>query len=164
MRRIDRETRSRLTAAFEGVNREFPGLFARMFGGGEARLELTGESALDGEFEIKARPPGKRQSPVRALSGGEKAAAALAFIIAVMRLNPPPFCLLDEVDAPLDDSRTERLAGILTDIGESVQCVVVTHNKGTMEAMGRLIGVTQEEPGVSRIVSVSVAEAARYAA
>ena len=133
-------------------------------GGGEARLEMSGESPLDAEFEIKARPPGKRQSPIRALSGGEKAAAALAFIIAVMKLNPPPFCLLDEVDAPLDDARTERLSRILEDVGGEVQCIVVTHNKGTMEAVNRLVGVTQEEPGVSKIVSVSVAEAARYAA
>ena len=164
MRRIDRETKSRLADAFEGVNREFPGLFTRMFGGGEARLEMIGDSPLDAEFEIRARPPGKRQGPVRSLSGGEKAAAALAFIIAVMKLNPPPFCLLDEVDAPLDDSRTERLARILEEVGSNVQCMVVTHNKGTMEAMSRLVGVTQEEPGVSKIVSVSVAEAARFAA
>ena len=164
MRQIDRETKARLAGAFEGVNREFPGLFSRMFGGGEARLEMSGDSPLDAEFEIKARPPGKRQSPVRALSGGEKAAAALAFIIAVLKLNPPPFCLLDEVDAPLDDSRTERLARILEEVSGEVQCLVVTHNRGTMEAMDRLVGVTQEEPGVSKIVTVSVAEAARYAA
>ena len=164
MRRIDRETKARLAEAFAGVNRAFPGLFAQMFGGGEARLEMSGDSPLDAEFEIKARPPGKRQSPIRALSGGEKAAAALAFIIAVMRLSPPPFCLLDEVDAPLDEARTERLAKILEEVGGEVQCIVVTHNRGTMEAMSRLVGVTQEEPGVSKIVSVSVAEAARFAA
>lgn len=161
--RIDDETRACLRGVYENVNGEFGGLFRKLFGGGEAELAMDGNSFLDARFEIRARPPGKRMFPVRMLSGGEKSATALAFIFALMRRTPPPFCVMDEADATLDDRRTGALVGLLREMSEHFQCLVVTHNKDTIEAARHLIGVTQEEKGVSKIVSVTREEAARAA-
>ena len=158
IQRIDRETQTKMRMIFDGVNQHFAPLFRRLFGGGEARLDMTGTGILDAVFELKVRPPGKRLIPIKMLSGGEKAAAALAFVFSILQLNPPPFCVLDEVDAPLDDRRAERFSEILKDVALTVQCLVVTHNKGTISTMPRLIGVTQEEPGVSKVVSVTMDE------
>ena len=163
IRRIDDETRTRLRDVYEAINREFAGLFRRLFGGGEAELSMRGDSFLESEFEIRARPPGKRMFPVRMLSGGEKTATALAFIFTLMRHTPPPFCIMDEVDATLDDSRADSFISLLREMSEHFQCIVVTHNKSTIEAAHNLIGVTQEEKGVSKVVTVTRAEAARAA-
>ena len=163
IRRIDGETRACLRDVYETVNREFGGLFRKLFGGGEAELAAEGNSLLDARFEIRARPPGKRMFPVRMLSGGEKSATALAFIFALMRRTPPPFCMMDEADATLDDRRTGAFVELLRDMSEHFQCLVVTHNKETVEAAHNLIGVTQEEKGVSKIVSVAREDAARAA-
>ena len=163
IKRIDGETKKRLSDAYEAINREFGILAKRFFGGGEASLEMTGNSVLESGFELKVRPPGKRISSIRMLSGGEKAAAAAAFVFAIIKLNPPPFCILDEVDAPLDDQRSQRFIDILQEITQTVQCLVVTHNKGTVSSIPSLIGVTQEEAGVSKIVSVSLSDALRNA-
>ncbi|MGI9297412.1 MAG: chromosome segregation protein SMC [Gammaproteobacteria bacterium] len=163
IRRIDDETRARLREVYEAINREFGGLFQRLFGGGEAELAMDGDSFLDAEFEIRARPPGKRMFPVRMLSGGEKSATALAFIFTLMRHTPPPFCIMDEVDATLDDARSDSFVALLGEMSQHFQCLVVTHNKNTIESARHLVGVTQEEKGVSKIVSVTRAEAARAA-
>ena len=161
IRRIDGETRTRLREVYEMINREFGGLFRKLFGGGEAELAMDGDSYLDAQFEIRARPPGKRMFPVRMLSGGEKSATALAFIFALMRHTPPPFCIMDEVDATLDDSRADLYIAMLREMSAHFQCMAITHNKSTVEAMSQLIGVTQEEKGVSKIVSVTRAEVLR---
>ena len=156
---LDEETRKRMTKMLESLNREFSALFNRFFKGGEARLEIDGDSILSAGFEIRARPPGKRLFSARALSGGEKAVTALAFIFSMLRLNPPPFCIMDEVDAPLDEMHTENFTALLKDMSAIFQCLVITHNKGTLEQLPHLIGVTQEERGISKVVSVSLAEA-----
>ena len=135
-----------------------------MFGGGHAFLELTGEDLLTTGVSIMARPPGKRVSSIHLLSGGEKALTAVAFVFAIFLLNPAPFCLLDEVDAPLDDANVVRFSSMVKDMSEDVQFVFVTHNKITMEMSHQLCGVTMREPGVSRLVSVDVEEAVQMAA
>ncbi len=135
-----------------------------MFGGGDARLELTGEEILDAGLHLTAHPPGKRNSSLALLSGGEKALTALALVFALFRLNPAPFCLLDEVDAPLDDTNTERLCRLVRRMSAQTQFIFITHNKITMEMAQQLVGVTMPEPGVSRVVAVDVAEAVRLAA
>ena len=163
IRRIDEETRACLREVYETVNREFGGLFRKLFGGGEAELAMDGSSFLDAQFEIRARPPGKRMFPVRLLSGGEKSATALAFIFALMRRTPPPFCVMDEADATLDDRRTGALVALLREMSAHFQCLVVTHNKDTIESVQHLIGVTQEEKGISKVVSVTREEAVRTA-
>ncbi len=159
--RIDNETKSRLKTIFDGINKNFPAIFKKFFGGGDAYLEISDGSILDANFEIKVRIPGKRQLSARMLSGGEKAASALAFIFSIIKLNPPPFCILDEVDAPLDDFRSQLFAQLLKEVAQDVQCIVVSHNKSTISTLPRLIGVTQQEAGVSKIVSVSLGEALR---
>ncbi|MDP6374851.1 MAG: chromosome segregation protein SMC [Pseudomonadales bacterium] len=164
IRKIDRETKTRFKATFERVNEELERLFPKMFGGGHAYLELTGEDLLDTGVTLMARPPGKRNSSIHLLSGGEKAMTAVALIFAIFHLNPSPVCLLDEVDAPLDDSNVQRFAELIREMSEDVQFVVITHNKITMEMADHLMGVTMHEPGVSRLVSVDVDEAARMAA
>ena len=138
-------------------------LYPRLFGGGHAYLELTGEDLLDTGVSIMARPPGKRVSNISLLSGGEKAMTAVALVFAIFQLNPAPFCLLDEVDAPLDEANIGRFTAMVKEMSEQVQFLFVTHNKGTMEAAQQLSGVTMREPGVSRLVSVDLAEAARLA-
>jgi len=164
IRRIDRETRARFKETFDAVNKGLGELFAKVFGGGHAYLELTGEDLLDTGVTLMARPPGKRNASIHLLSGGEKAMTAISLIFSIFQLNPSPVCLLDEVDAPLDDSNVVRFAGLIRDMSEGVQFLVITHNKLTMEMADQLMGVTMNEPGVSRLVSVDVEEAAEMAA
>jgi chromosome segregation protein len=163
IRKIDRETRGRFKDTFDRVNAGVQELYPRLFGGGHAYLELTGEDLLDTGVAIMARPPGKRVSNISLLSGGEKAMTAVALVFAIFRLNPAPFCLLDEVDAPLDEANVGRFTTMVGEMSEQVQFLFVTHNKATMEAANQLCGVTMREPGVSRLVSVDLAEAARLA-
>ncbi|GIX37494.1 MAG: chromosome partition protein Smc [Silanimonas sp.] len=163
IRRIDRETRGRFKETFDRVNAGVQELFPRLFGGGHAYLELTGEDLLDTGVAIMARPPGKRVSNITLLSGGEKALTAVSLVFAIFRLNPAPFCLLDEVDAPLDEANVGRFCAMVSEMSEKVQFLFVSHNKATMEAAKQLAGVTMREPGVSRLVSVDLAEATRLA-
>lgn len=161
--KIDRETRGRFKDTFDRVNAGVQEIYPRLFGGGHAYLELTGEDLLDTGVAIMARPPGKRVSNISLLSGGEKAMTAVALVFAIFQLNPAPFCLLDEVDAPLDEANVGRFTALVSEMSEKVQFLFVTHNKATMEAAQQLSGVTMREPGVSRLVSVDLAEAARLA-
>ena len=163
IKKIDRETRTRFKETFDKVNAGIGELFPRLFGGGHAYLELTGEDLLDTGVAIMARPPGKRVSNISLLSGGEKALTAVALVFAIFRLNPAPFCLLDEVDAPLDEANVGRFCQMVAEMAERVQFICVTHNKVTMEAASQLCGVTMREPGVSRLVQVDLAEAAKLA-
>src|SRR3546814_2635507 len=163
IRKIDRETRGRFKDTFDRVNSGVQQIYPRLFGGGHAYLELTGEDLLDTGVAIMARPPGKRVSNISLLSGGEKAMTAVALVFAIFQLNPAPFCLLDEVDAPLDEANVGRFTAMVSEMSEQVQFLFVTHNKATMEAAQQLSGVTMREPGVSRLVSVDLAEAARLA-
>jgi len=162
--KIDRKTRTRFKETFERVNKGIQELFPRLFGGGHAYLELTGDDLLTAGVGIMARPPGKRVSNILLLSGGEKALTAVAVVFAIFQLNPAPFCLLDEVDAPLDDSNVARFSGMVKELSETVQFIFVTHNKITMEMAHQMSGVTMREPGVSRLVQVDIDEAARLAA
>jgi chromosome segregation protein len=161
IRKIDRETRERLQETFDSVNRHFGELFPVLFGGGEAKLVMTGEEILDAGVQVIARPPGKRNSSIHLLSGGEKALTALSLVFSMFQLNPAPFCLLDEVDAPLDDSNTERFCDLVKRMSANTQFMFITHNKITMEMASQLIGVTMQEQGVSRVVAVDVDEALR---
>ncbi|MGM0693702.1 MAG: chromosome segregation protein SMC [Pseudomonadota bacterium] len=163
IRRIDQETRTRFRDTFERVNAGLQALFPRVFGGGTAWLTLTGEDLLETGVAIMARPPGKKNSTIHLLSGGEKALTALSMVFAIFQLNPAPFCMLDEVDAPLDDANVGRYAKLVKEMSETVQFIYITHNKIAMEASERLMGVTMQEPGVSRLVSVGVEEAAALA-
>ncbi|MEE3278325.1 MAG: chromosome segregation protein SMC, partial [Pseudomonadota bacterium] len=163
IKRIDRETRSRFKATFDEVNGHLKIIFPKVFGGGHAQLELTGEDLLDTGIKLMARPPGKRNANVHLLSGGEKAMTAVALVFAIFQLNPSPVCLLDEVDAPLDDANVVRFADLIEEMSSEVQFVVITHNKLTMEMADHLLGVTMHEPGVSRLVSVDVEQAAEMA-
>ncbi|MCB5187520.1 chromosome segregation protein SMC [Methylobacillus caricis] len=156
IRRIDKETRSRLQHTYDEANRNFAELFADLFGGGQARLEMLGDEILDTGMQVFAQPPGKKNSTIHLLSGGEKALTALALVFALFRLNPAPFCLMDEVDAPLDDSNTERFCALVKKMSDRTQFLFVSHNKITMEMAQQLIGVTMQESGVSRIVEVDI--------
>jgi len=164
--KIDQETRALLQGTFDEVNRHFGELFPLLFGGGQARLIMTGEEILDAGVQVMAQPPGKKNSTIHLLSGGEKALTAIALVFAMFQLNPAPFCLLDEVDAPLDDANTERYANMVARMSDKTQFVFISHNKIAMEMAHQLIGVTMQEQGVSRIVAVdmdaavSMAEAA----
>jgi chromosome segregation protein len=162
--RIDREMRARLKDTYENVNRTFSQFFMDIFGGGQASLVLTGEELLDAGLVVIAQPPGKKNTSIHLLSGGEKALAALALIFAMFSLNPAPFCLLDEVDAPLDDTNAERLSRLIEKMSGDIQFVFITHNKITMETAQQLIGITMQDAGVSRTVAVDVDEAAAMAA
>jgi chromosome segregation protein len=164
IKRIDRETRTRFKETFDQVNKSLQELFPKVFGGGHAYLELTGEDLLDTGIAIMARPPGKRNSTIHLLSGGEKALTAIALVFSIFRLNPAPFCMLDEVDAPLDDANVGRYARMVEEMSEHVQFIYITHNKIAMEMAHQLMGVTMHEPGVSRLVTVDVDEAAELAA
>ncbi len=164
MRRLDRETRSRLKETGEAVSKGFDLNFARLFGGGRAGLVFEGDDALTAGIRFMVRPPGKRNVRVSQLSGGEKSLAAIAFLVAVVQLNPAPFCMLDEVDAALDDVNVAKFCELLTELSSTLQCLAVTHNKSTMQAVDCLLGVTMEEPGISRIVTVDLEEAVRLAA
>ncbi|UXI66406.1 chromosome segregation protein SMC [Tahibacter amnicola] len=161
IKKIDRETRQRFKETFDKVNSGLQELFPRLFGGGHAYLELTGEDLLDTGVSIMARPPGKRVTSISLLSGGEKALTAVALVFSIFRLNPAPFCLLDEVDAPLDEANVGRFSNMVNEMSEHVQFLFVSHNKTTMEAAHQLCGVTMREPGVSRLVQVDLAEASK---
>ena len=157
--KIDKETRTRLQETYDTVNGYFKELFPAVFGGGHAELVLTGEEILDAGVQIIAQPPGKRNNSIHLLSGGEKALTALSLVFSLFRLNPAPFCLLDEVDAPLDDANTERYCDLVKKMSEHTQFMFITHNKITMEMAQQLVGVTMPESGVSRIVAVDVEDA-----
>ena len=163
IRKIDRETRIRFRETFERVNDGLGKMFPRLFAGGSASLQLTGEDVLGAGVTVMARPPGKRNASINLLSGGEKALTAIALVFAIFDLNPAPFCLLDEVDAPLDDANIGRFRALVEEMAKRVQLVLVTHNKITMEVAGQLIGITMNEPGVSRLVAVDVEEALEMA-
>lgn len=163
IKKIDRETRQRFKETFDKVNAGVQELFPRLFGGGHAYLELTGDDLLNTGVSIMARPPGKRVSNINLLSGGEKALTAVALVFAIFGLNPAPFCLLDEVDAPLDEANVGRFSALVREMSEKVQFIFISHNKATMEAATQLCGVTMREPGVSRLVQVDLAEAAKLA-
>ncbi|HET7269422.1 MAG TPA: chromosome segregation protein SMC [Oleiagrimonas sp.] len=163
IRKIDRETRQLFKETFDKVNTGIQELFPRLFGGGHAYLELTGEDLLDTGVAIMARPPGKRVSNISLLSGGEKAMTAVALVFSIFRLNPAPFCLLDEVDAPLDEANVGRFSAMVAEMSEHVQFIFISHNKATMEAARQLCGVTMREAGVSRLVQVDLSEAAELA-
>ena len=164
IQKIDRETRTRFKETYETVNTGLKRLFPQLFGGGHAELQMTGEDLLSTGITVIARPPGKRNSSIHLLSGGEKALTAVAMVFAIFQLNPAPFCLLDEVDAPLDDANVGRFCELVKTMSENVQFLIVTHNKITMEIARQLIGVTMNEPGVSRLVAVDIDEAVQMAA
>ncbi len=164
IRKIDRETKSRFQDTFDRVNAGLSQKFPRLFGGGQAYLELVGDDVLEAGVAIMARPPGKRNSSINMLSGGEKALTAVALVFSIFELNPAPFCLLDEVDAPLDENNVGRFCDIVREMSDQVQFIFVTHNKTTMELANQLLGVTMNEPGCSRLVAVDVDEAVRMAA
>ena len=164
IRKIDVETRTRFKETFDKVNTKLQQLFPKLFGGGHAYLEMTGEDLLDTGVGIMARPPGKRNSSIHLLSGGEKALTAIALVFSIFNLNPAPFCLLDEVDAPLDDANVVRYTDMVKEMSRTVQFIFITHNKIAMEMGEQLMGVTMQEPGVSRLVSVDVDEAVAMAA
>ncbi len=164
MRKIDRETRTRFQDTFDRVNAGLKEKFPRLFGGGHAYLELTDEQAEVAGVSVMARPPGKRNSTISQLSGGEKALTAVALVFSIFDLNPAPFCLLDEVDAPLDENNVGRFCDIVREMSASVQFIFITHNKTTMELASQLVGVTMNEPGVSRLGAGDVDEAVRMAA
>jgi chromosome segregation protein len=164
IQKIDRETRMLFKETFESLNQRFQGFFPRLFGGGSAYLELTGNDLLETGVGVMARPPGKRNSTIHLLSGGEKALTAVSLLFSFFDLNPAPFCMLDEVDAPLDDANVERYSEVLKTLADRTQLIFITHNKITMERADILIGVTMGEPGVSRLVAVDVEEAMQIAA
>jgi chromosome segregation protein len=161
IRRIDRETREMLQQTFDTVNGHFGQMFPTLFGGGEAHLLMTGEEILDAGVQVVAQPPGKKTSTIHLLSGGEKALTALALVFSMFQLNPAPFCLLDEVDAPLDDPNTERFCELVRRMSADTQFLYISHNKITMEMAAQLVGVTMQESGVSRVVAVDIEEALR---
>jgi chromosome segregation protein len=161
IRRIDRESRDLLMATYEEVNRHLSEMFPILFGGGEARLVLTGEEILDSGVQVMAHPPGKKNTSIHLLSGGEKALTAIALVFSLFQLNPAPFCLLDEVDAPLDDTNAERLCKLVEKMAQQTQFVFISHNKITMELAQQLVGVTMQEQGVSHVVAVDIEEAMR---
>ncbi|UCV05864.1 chromosome segregation protein SMC [Dechloromonas denitrificans] len=159
IRRIDRETRDLLQSTFDTVNGHFGQLFPELFGGGRAELVMTGEEILDAGVQVIAQPPGKKNSTIHLLSGGEKALTAIALVFSMFQLNPAPFCLLDEVDAPLDDTNTERFCGMVKKMSANTQFLFISHNKIAMEMAEQLVGVTMQESGVSRVVEVDIEEA-----
>ncbi len=163
IRKIDRETRTRFKETFDRVNTSLQELFPKLFGGGHAYLDLTGDDLLDTGVTLMAQPPGKKNTTIHLLSGGEKALTAIALVFAIFKLNPAPFCMLDEVDAPLDDANVGRYARLVKEMSESVQFIYITHNKIAMEMAQHLMGVTMHEPGVSRMVSVDVDQAVELA-
>ena len=159
IQQIDRETQLRLQETFDLVNKYLSEIFPVIFAGGQARLELSDGKILDAGLLLMAQPPGKKNSSIHLLSGGEKSLTALALIFSLFRLNPAPFCLLDEVDAPLDDSNTGRFCELVKNMSKQTQFLFISHNKITMEMAQQLIGVTMQEQGVSRIVAVDIADA-----
>jgi len=162
--KIDKETRTRFKETYDKVNSGLQTIFPRLFGGGHAYLEMTGDDLLETGITVMARPPGKRNSTIHLLSGGEKAMTAVAMVFAIFELNPAPFCMLDEVDAPLDDANVGRYCEMVKEMSARTQFIFITHNKVTMEVAEYLTGVTMHEPGVSRLVAVDVEEAVKLAA
>jgi chromosome segregation protein len=156
IKKIDAETRDLLGNTFNQVNEQFGLMFPKLFGGGQAKLMMTGEEILDAGIAVIAQPPGKKNQTIHLLSGGEKALTAIALVFAIFMLNPAPFCLLDEVDAPLDDANTERYAKLVASMSKETQFLFISHNKIAMEMAKQLIGVTMQEQGVSRIVAVDM--------
>ena len=163
IRKIDRETRELLQQTFDTVNAHFGTMFPTLFGGGEAKLIMTGEEILDAGIQVMAHPPGKKNTSIHLLSGGEKALTAIALVFSMFQLNPAPFCLLDEVDAPLDDTNTERFCELVRKMSSGTQFVFISHNKITMELASQLVGVTMQESGVSRVVAVDMEQALKLA-
>jgi chromosome segregation protein len=163
IRRIDRDTREQLQETYNTVNMQFSTLFPQLFGGGRAELVLTGDEILDAGIQIVAQPPGKKNASIHLLSGGEKALTAIALVFAMFQLNPAPFCMLDEVDAPLDDTNTERYGQMVKRMSSQTQFIFISHSKITMEIAQQLVGVTMQEQGVSRVVEVDIEEALRMA-
>ncbi|MEG2879766.1 MAG: chromosome segregation protein SMC, partial [Comamonas sp.] len=163
IRKIDAETRDLLSGTFDTVNRHFGTMFPELFGGGQAKLVITGDEILDSGVQVIAQPPGKKNQTIHLLSGGEKALTAIALVFAIFQLNPAPFCLLDEVDAPLDDANTERYAKLVSSMSRGTQFLFISHNKIAMEMAQQLIGVTMQEQGVSRIVAVDMQSALHMA-
>ena len=164
IKKIDKETRLRFQETFDKINAGFSALFPRVFGGGSARLELTSDDILETGIMVMAQPPGKRNTSIHLLSGGEKALTAVSLVFAIFQLNPAPFCLLDEVDAPLDDSNVGRFCSLVKEMSKNVQFMFISHNKLAIEMGEQLTGVTMHEPGVSRIVAVDVEEAVEMSA
>jgi len=162
--KMDKETRTRFKDTFNAVNENFKVLFPKLFGGGEATLSLTDEDVLVAGVNIIGRPPGKRNSSIHQLSGGEKALTAVSLVFSIFQLNPAPFCLLDEVDAPLDDNNVGRFCALVKEMSETVQFIYISHNKLALEMAGELQGVTMREPGVSRIVTVDIEKATQMVA
>ena len=160
---IDNETKSRFKDSFDAVNARIKEVFPKLFGGGFAELTLTDDDALNAGVVLMARPPGKKNSSISQLSGGEKALTALALVFSIFELNPAPFCMLDEVDAPLDDLNTMRFINMVEEMSKTVQFIFITHNKVSMEKSDYLMGVTMQEAGVSRLVSVDVNQALEFA-
>ena len=160
---IDNETKSRFKESFDAVNVRIKEVFPKLFGGGFAELTLTDDDALNAGVILMARPPGKKNSSISQLSGGEKALTALALVFSIFELNPAPFCMLDEVDAPLDDLNTMRFINMVEEMSKTVQFIFITHNKVSMEKSDHLMGVTMQEAGVSRMVSVDVNQALEFA-
>jgi chromosome segregation protein len=163
IRKIDSETRARFKETFDQVNDQLGRLYPKLFGGGTAQLEMTSDDLLEAGVAVMARPPGKRNANIHQLSGGEKALTAAALVFAMFELNPAPFCILDEVDAPLDDVNAGRLCQLVREMSDRVQFIFITHNKITMELANQLVGVTMHEPGVSRLVAVDVEQAVAMA-
>ncbi|OHU85781.1 MULTISPECIES: chromosome segregation SMC family protein [Pseudoalteromonas] len=163
IKKIDRETKTRFKSTFDQVNEDLAELFPKVFGGGSAYLELTSDDLLESGVSIMARPPGKKNSTIHLLSGGEKALTALSLVFSIFRLNPAPFCMLDEVDAPLDDANVGRFCRLVEEMSQTVQFIYISHNKIAMEMAGRLTGVTMAEPGVSRMVAVDIEQAVQMA-
>ena len=163
IKKIDQETKTIFKDSFDAVNIKLKEMFPKLFGGGIAELTLTDENELNAGVVLMARPPGKKNSSISQLSGGEKALTALALVFAIFNLNPAPFCLLDEVDAPLDDLNTLRFVNMVEEMSDTVQFIFITHNKVSMERSDHLMGVTMQEAGVSRVVSVDVNQAVEMA-
>ena len=163
IKKIDDETKTIFKDSFNAVNTRLKEMFPKLFGGGMAELTLNDDDALNAGVILMARPPGKKNSSISQLSGGEKALTALALVFAIFELNPAPFCLLDEVDAPLDDLNTLRFINMVEEMSKSVQFIFITHNKVSMERSDYLMGVTMQEAGVSRMVSVDVSQALQLA-
>jgi chromosome segregation protein len=161
--KIDKESRQRFKETFDKINAGLQQKFPKLFGGGQAYLELADQNVLEAGVNIIARPPGKRNSSIHLLSGGEKALTAVALVFSIFELNPAPFCLLDEVDAPLDDANVGRFSKMVEEMSEAVQFLFISHNKATMEIAKQLAGVTMKEPGVSRMVAVDIEEAVNLA-
>ena len=163
MSELSPQSRALLQQTFDTVNENFAKLFPMLFGGGQAKLVLTGEEILDSGVQVIAQPPGKRNTSIHLLSGGEKALTAISLVFALFQLNPAPFCLLDEVDAPLDDPNTDRFCAMVRTMAEVTQFLFISHNKITMEMANQLVGITMPDAGVSRVVAVDIAEALELA-